>query len=173
MELHGQHIYLRLLTPDDVSEAYVAWMNDSEITQYLESRWTVQTKDTIRAFVQATCDSSKDFLFGMFLNENHKHIGNIKIGNINQVHRFGDVGLIIGDKASWGKGFAAEAIALVTRYGFEELNLHKLFAGMYEQNLGSYKAFIKAGYSDAGRYKQHFFCQGRYVDALWVEKCRD
>lgn len=173
MDLRGQHIYLRLLTTDDVSADYVAWMNDSEITQYLESRWSAQTTDTIRAFVQAMADSPKDFLFGMFLNEHHKHIGNIKIGNINQIHRYGDVGLIIGDKASWGKGIASEAISLVTRYGFDELNLHKLYAGMYEQNQGSYKAFIKAGYQDAGRYKSHFFCQGQYVDALWVEKCRE
>ncbi len=173
MKLHGQHIYLRQLTPNDVSNEYVAWMNDTEITQYLESRWSPQTFETVRTFVQAMCDSPKDFLFGMFLNTTNQHIGNIKIGNISSVHRYGDVGLIIGDKASWGKGIASEAISLVTKYGFEELNLHKLIAGMYEQNMGSYKAFIKAGYQDAGCYKAHFFCQGQYVDARLVEKCRE
>ncbi len=173
MITQGQHIYLRQITPQDVSSDYVAWMNDSEITQYLESRWTAQTIDTITAFVRAMSDSPSNFLFGIFLNATNKHIGNIKIGNINQIHRYGDVGLIIGDRASWGKGLASEAISLVTKYGFEELNLHKLFAGMYEQNVGSYKAFLKAGYQDAGRYKRHFFCQGQYVDALWVEKLRE
>ncbi|MFY8001003.1 MAG: GNAT family N-acetyltransferase [Candidatus Kapaibacteriota bacterium] len=172
MSIHGQQIYLRLLTPHDVNSDYVAWMNDNEITQYLEARWSIHTETTIRTFVQDICDSSNDYLFGIFLKNTDQHIGNIKIGNINQRHRYGDVGLIIGDRASWGKGIASEAISLVTRYGFEELNLHKLFAGMYEQNVGSYKAFIKAGYQDAGRYKAHFFYQGHYVDALWVEKCR-
>lgn len=173
MKLQGQHIYLRFLSPDDVSDDYVAWMNNAEITQYLESRWSVQTLEGIRAFVKTMADSPNDYLFGMFLNDTHQHIGNIKIGNVNQRHRYGDVGLIIGDKASWGKGIAAEAIALATRYGFEELNLNKLTAGMYEPNLGSYKAFIKAGYKEAGRYEKHFFYQGRYVDAFLVEKCRD
>jgi RimJ/RimL family protein N-acetyltransferase len=128
MKLQGLHIYLRLLTPDDVSKTYVAWMNDNEIIQYLESRWSVQTLETVRTFVQSMSDSPKDFLFGMFLNEIHQHIGNIKIGSIHFIHRHGDVGLIIGDKASWGKGIAFEAISLITRYGFEELNLNKLTA---------------------------------------------
>jgi RimJ/RimL family protein N-acetyltransferase len=172
MRLEGQHIYLRLLTPDDVGEEYVAWLNNPDITQYLESRWSSQTRDSARAFVQTISDSQRDFLFGMFLKENHRHIGNIKIGGINYIHRYGDVGLLIGDKDSWGKGIASEAISLVTRYGFEELNLNKLTAGMYEQNLGSYKAFIKSGYREVGRYRRHFFCQGRYVDAVIVEKCR-
>ncbi len=172
MKLQGQHIYLRFLSPDDVSDAYVAWMNNAEITQYLESRWSVQTLESIRAFVKAVADSSNDYLFGMFLKDTHQHIGNIKIGNINPHHHYGDVGLIIGDKASWGKGIAAEAISLVTRYGFEELNLNKLTAGMYEHNVGSYRAFIKAGYREVGRYEKHFFYQGRYVDAFLVEKCR-
>jgi [ribosomal protein S5]-alanine N-acetyltransferase len=173
MSIHGQHIYLRLLTPIDVNNDYVAWMNDNEITQYLETRWSVHTEATIRAFVQEICDSSNDYLFGMFLKNTDQHIGNIKIGNINQRHRYGDVGLIIGDKASWGKGIAAEAIKLITQYAFEDLNLNKLTAGMYEQNLGSYKAFLKAGYREVGRYQKHFFCQGRYVDAFLVEKCRE
>ncbi|MCS6809512.1 MAG: GNAT family protein [Bacteroidota bacterium] len=173
MRLCGQKIYLRLLTPDDVGDTYVAWMNDSEITQYLESRWAVHTKESIRAFVQAMCESPTNVLFGIFLRDTHKHIGNIKIGNINNIHRYADVGLIIGDKESWGKGIASEAITLATRYAFEELNLHKLIAGMYEPNLGSYKAFINAGYRDVGRYTRHFFYQGRYVDGLLVEKCRE
>jgi [ribosomal protein S5]-alanine N-acetyltransferase len=173
MSIHGQHIYLRELTPNDVGSDYVTWMNDSEITQYLESRWTTQTFESIRIFVQKMCDSSNDYLFGIFLKNTDQHIGNIKIGSINQFHRYGDVGLIIGDKASWGKGIAAEAIELITHYAFEDLNLNKLTAGMYEQNLGSYKAFLKAGYREVGRYQKHFFCQGQYVDAFLMEKCRE
>jgi [ribosomal protein S5]-alanine N-acetyltransferase len=107
----------------------------------------------------------------MFLKETQTHIGNIKIGSINWQHRYGDVGLLIGDKNSWGKGIAAEAISLVTQYAFEELNLHKLTAGMYEQNIGSYKAFIKAGYQEVGRFKQHYFSHGEYVDGIVVERC--
>lgn len=177
MRINGQRIYLRFLTPDDATPSYLAWMHDPDVIQYLESRWSVQTLDSIRAFIKAMNDSPRDYLFGIFLKETEprsgQHIGNIKVGGINERHRFGDVGLIIGEKSAWGKGYASEAITLATQYGFDELNLNKLTAGMYEQNVGSYKAFLKAGYREVGVYKQHFFYQGGYMDMYVVEKCRN
>jgi len=173
MKLIGERIYIRILTPADVSDAYVSWLNDDEITQFLELRWRAHTFDDVKKFVALMNESAQDHLFGIFLRENGRHIGNIKIGDINNMHRFGDVGLLIGDKKMWGKGYGAEAIKLATDYGFRELGLNSLKAGMYEGNTGSYKAFIKAGYKDAGRYRKHRFCNGRYVDELLVEKSRD
>jgi [ribosomal protein S5]-alanine N-acetyltransferase len=173
MKVLGTRIYLRLLSPDDVSEAYLQWMHDPEVIQYLESRWQTQTMESVRAFVQDKNDSQNDFLFGIFLNDTHQHIGNIKIGDINFLYRRGDVGLIIGEKSAWGKGYGTDAIELVTQYGFQDLNLHKLTAGMYVPNQGSYKAFIKAGYREVGIYKKHTFVNGQYVDSIIVEKCND
>ncbi len=173
MQITGQRINLRALTPDDVGERYVAWMNDAEITQFLESRWQVHTLESIRAFVAAMQASPRDVQFGIFLNEAGEHIGNIKIGSIDHIHRRADVGLLIGEKSAWGKGYATEAIELATRFAFEELNLQKLTAGMYAPNIGSYRAFIKAGWSDAGRQRAHYFYKGGYVDGIIVERYRD
>ncbi len=173
MKIVGQRIYLKILSPDDVTEAYLSWMHDSEVLQYLESKFRSQTMDSLRNFVQAVNDSPTDFMFGMFLSDSNQHIGNIKIGDITFLHRRGDVGLIIGEKTAWGKGYATEAIELVTRYAFEELNLNKLTAGMYKVNQGSYKAFIKAGYRDVGTYTKHMFFKGKYIDSLLLEKCND
>lgn len=173
MTLVGDRICLRLLSPEDVSPQYVSWLNDKEVTEFLEIRWRTHSLDDVREYVKSMNNSDHDFLFGIFLKESGEHIGNIKIGEINPLHRFGDVGLIIGNKNMWGKGYGADAIALVTRYGFGELDLNKLKAGMYDGNMGSYKAFIKAGYSEVGRYRKHRFCHGHYVDELLVEKSRD
>lgn len=52
----------------------------------------------------------------------------------------------IGEKNAWGKGFATEAIQLVTHFAFEQLHLHRLQAGLYASNIGSGKALEKAGY---------------------------
>ena len=117
--------------------------------------------------------SKNNFLFGIFLKENNEHIGNIKIGNINSFHRFADLGIMIGKKELWGKGYATEAIKLATRFAFRKLNLHKLTAGMYAPNKGSHKAFLKCGYVDAGRLRKHRSFNKRYVDNLVVEKIRN
>lgn len=173
MKAPGDRIYLRLLSPDDVVPNYVSWLNDCEVTKFLEIRWRVHTLDDVKAYVRAINESPHDFLFGIFLKESGEHIGNIKVGEIDPVHRFGDVGLIIGNKNMWGKGYGADAIALATRYAFSELNLNKLKAGMYDGNMASYKAFIKSGYREVGRYKKHRFCNGVFVDELLLEKGMD
>jgi [ribosomal protein S5]-alanine N-acetyltransferase len=172
MKLIGKRIYVKILAPEDVTEAYVEWMNDPEINQYLESRFRIQTMNSVCSFVNEMNNSPIDALFGMFLNDSHEHIGNIKIGNINTFHRRAEVGLVIGNRTMWGKGYGAEAIALVTKYGFEELNLNKLTAGMYVENMGSYKAFIKCNWRHVATLKEHCFSHGKYSDEFFVEICR-
>lgn len=173
MRIQGQRIFLRPLEERDVGEEYLMWMRDAEVTQYLECRDQVQTIDNLRAYVRGMNSSHRDHLFGMFLLQGNEHIGNIKIGNIREPHRSADLGLMIGKRSAWGKGYGAEAIALITRYGMESLRLNKLWAGMYSENLGSYYAFIKAGYREVGRFRQHILFNGRYIDSILVEKCRN
>jgi RimJ/RimL family protein N-acetyltransferase len=173
MHIPGQDVFLRPLMEEDVGEDYLGWMRDPLVTRYLESRDRTQTLDTLRTFVRNMNASARDYLFGIFLAQGEEHIGNIKIGNIREPHRSADLGLIIGRRSVWGKGYGSEAIALATRHAFEQLGLNKLWAGMYAENLGSYHAFIKAGYREVGRFRRHILFDGRYIDSILVEKCRD
>jgi RimJ/RimL family protein N-acetyltransferase len=166
-------VYLKLLSPEDVTQAYVNWMKDELVTQYLESRWRVFSLEELKDYVRHVNGSGQEYLFGIVLKENNQHIGNIKIGAINQFHRYGDIGLLIGEKTAWGKGYGREAIELATQYAFEKLNLNKLVAGIYVNNIGSHKAFMKAGYSEVGRLKKHRFSNGEYVDEILVERLKD
>jgi RimJ/RimL family protein N-acetyltransferase len=54
----------------------------------------------------------------------------------------------------------------VTDYAFNKLNLHKFTAGCYDANKGSAKCFQKSGFSIEGQRKNHYFCDGAYVDAI-------
>jgi [ribosomal protein S5]-alanine N-acetyltransferase len=161
---------LKILTPDDVGNKYVSWMNDAEVLQYMESRGKAYTLGELQDYVRTMNDGSNNFMFGIYLKENDEHIGNIKIGNINHMHKFGDIGLIIGNKKVWGKGYALEAINLATGYAFNELKLNKIIAGIYANNIGSIRVFKKAGYQEAGTYKEQRLYDGVYVDEIMVEK---
>ena len=172
MEIVGKTIYLRILASEDVGDNYVKWMRDEETVRFLESRWKTYTLENLKEYVRKINESHTDSLFGIFLRENNEHIGNIKIGDIDQVHQHGNVGIMIGDKNSWGKGCAKESIQLATKYAFEELNLNKLTAGIYANNISCYKAFLKAGYNEAERLKGHLFCKSKYVDRILVEIIR-
>jgi ribosomal-protein-alanine N-acetyltransferase len=173
LRIQGQNIFLRPLAEEDAGAAYLGWMCDPLVIQYLESRSQAQTLDSLRTFIRNMNASPLDHLFGIFSAQGGDHIGNIKIGSIREPHRSADLGLIIGRRSAWGKGHGTEAIALATRHAFEQLDLNKLWAGMYAENLGSYHAFLKAGYREVGRFRRHILFNGRYIDSILVEKCRD
>jgi ribosomal-protein-alanine N-acetyltransferase len=172
MKIQGERIYIKLLSPDDINQSYVEWMQDYETIEFLDSKWKVYTLDDLKSYVKHMNESPNDFLFGIFLITDNRYIGNIKIGSINQIHRFGDLGLLIGEKDCLGKGLGTESIELATKYAFEELNLNKLTAGMYINNIGSYKSFIKAGYREVGKLMKHKFIKGEYQDVILVEKIK-
>jgi len=170
--VEGERIFLRILSSDDVSDAYLAWMHDPEVTQYLECRWRSFSKEDLRSYVSNINEDKHNIFFGIFEKTSNLHVGNIKIGNIDMNHRFADIGLLIGERTCWGKGYGSEAISLATRYSFEELNLNKVTAGIYAANVASLKAFLKAGFKEVGLLRQHRFCKGVYMDEIIVEKCR-
>lgn len=162
--IQGERLYLREVRPSDVNETYYRWMNDPEVTAYLESRFYPNALESLADYVQGKISDHDNLFLAIVLQEGHRHIGNIKLGPINWIHRFADVALLIGEKECWGRGYATEAIRLVVTHAFQELNLHKLTAGCYIANQGSYKAFLKAGFVQEGLLRQHFHCRGEYVD---------
>lgn len=164
--IKGKRIHLRKISLSDVGPRYHAWLNDPEVNRYLETRFSSQTLEDISAFVRKMLEKSDEHLFAICLNDSDEHIGNIKLGPINAHHRSADVSLLIGEKKQWGKGYAAEAIGLVTRHAFETLKLNKLRAGCYAPNEGSARAFEKCGYKREGLLKGQVFCDGEETDVI-------
>ncbi len=149
-------LFLRNLGHEDVTERYLSWLQDDEVTRYLEVRFLTHTIDAIRSFVCDANDSSHSLLFGVFMSDGCGHIGNIKLGPIDRNHGRADISLMLGERSAWGKGYATEAISAVASYGFEKLNLKKIGAGCYSNNLGSLKAFLKAGFTHEATIKDHW-----------------
>ncbi len=168
ISIDGERIILKEMTADDVGENYVQWMNDEETTQYMESRFQDNTLESIREYVKKISERPNDFIFMIIEKESDRHIGNIRLGPINMRHGFSEVGVMIGDKASWGKGYATEAIRLLAKYAFEALKLHKLNASCYSNNLGSRKAFEKAGFKSEGTRKSQYKFGNEYVDVFMM-----
>jgi len=155
ISFESNRLRLRELTVENVSENYVSWLNDNEVNQYLESRFYKHSIADVERFVERINRESYNILLGVFIKKNMKHIGNIKIGPIDRYHNTASIGLLIGDKNEWGKGYASEAIQSVTKFSFDKLNLIKISASCYESNIGSKKAFEKSGYKIEGFLHNH------------------
>ena len=162
----GGRINLRKVIESDVNNNYFRWMNDAEVTRFLENGVQRYSIDALHEYVKEKNKDSSNYFLAIIARDGNQHIGNIKLGPINWVHRHGDIGIIIGEKEQWGKGYATEAISLVVKYAFENLKLHKITAGCTELNLGSMKAFQKNGFEIEGIRKKQFFWEGRYINSI-------
>ena len=172
MKISGEKIHLRPLTLADVTDDYYAWMNSPSVTKFLESRFRPVSKESILDYVKSVSANPDYFFMAIVLNENNRHIGNIKLGPVNWVHRLGEIGLMIGAEDCWGKGYASQAIALISSFAFENLNLHKVTAGCYAPNHASKKAFLRAGFSEEGVRPKHNFFNGEFIDAVLFGRIR-
>ena len=164
--LEGERIVLREIRLSDVNENYYRWMNDPEVIKYLECRFSSNSMGAIKDFVRTMLKDPDTIFMAIILKDGDRHIGNIKIGSIHRIHRQAVLGLLIGEKDCWGKGYATEVLRLVTNYAFKTLKLHKLVAGLYADNKGSEKAFKKAGFVVEGIKKQHLYCDGKFMDCI-------
>ena len=142
------NIQLRTLKKNNVTEKYVAWLNDYEIMKYTEQKYFKHSFSSVCDFVDQKYDSENDLLFGIF--SNYTHIGNIKLGPISWEHRSAEVSYFIGDKNYWGRGIATKCVDSIVKYGTKVLLLEKINAGYYELNIGSEKVFKKCGFCIEG-----------------------
>jgi ribosomal-protein-alanine N-acetyltransferase len=166
-------IALFLLTPDKVSDSYVRWLNDPAINLYLESRFVRQDRAGVAAFVAGILASDRDLFFGILDKDLDRHVGNIKLGPINRHHGLGEIGIMIGDRSAWGRGVGSRAIDRVAVVARDELGLRRLTAGCYASNVGSARAFEKAGFTVEAVRPAHFLLEGRPEDAVLLGRMLD
>lgn len=168
----GERVYLREVRPTDVGDAYYGWMNDPEVTRYLESRFYPQSLESLHSFVSGKLGDRDNVFLAIVLRADDRHVGNIKLGPVDWIHRTADIGLLVGERDCWGKGYATEAISLVTDYAFRTLNLRKVTASCYGNNPGSARAFEKAGFEVEGARRAQFHSDGEYVDQILLGRVR-
>ena len=160
-------IFLKELTPKDITKSYLKWMNDYNVHQFTEQRFKKHTIKNITKFVIEKRKSKNEFLYGIFLKNSKEHIGNIKLGPINFKHKYGDISYFIGNKKYWGKGFATEAISEIINIA-KKKGVKKLQAYFYEMNYGSKKVLIKNNFKCEGILKSRIiFKKKRYKSYLY------
>ncbi len=165
---------MRPLTAEDATAAYADWLNDPLINRYLETRYSTQTVETCRTFIEDSNADPNSHLFGIFRSSTDgAHIGNVKLGFVNQRYRTAQLSLFIGDRSAWGSGYAREVIRRVSRHGFDDLSLIKLEAGCYEHNLGSLRAFLSVGYVVEGFFRSHVEIEGDRQGCFWMGALSD
>lgn len=151
---------------------YPKWFYDQAIT--LGMVHDIRDKQDNEAYLQETNKSDNLYAFGINSIEesNSLYIGNCSL-KVNWRHRSAEIGIVIWDKNSHGKGYGTQVITELSDIAFKTFGIHRCWAGILEINEASIKAFKKAGYRGCGRKKEAIWKEGRFVDVIEMEKLED
>lgn len=147
-----------------LSEKYVSWLNDPEVVKFSENRHQIHTLESCSQYVESF-KGSNNFLWAIKLADNGEHIGNINAyWDIN--NNVADLGIMIGERGAWGKGFGYEAWQAVCDYLFAEKNVRKITGGCVAKNLGMIHIMRKSQMEEDGCRKQHHLLDGETVGVI-------
>lgn len=166
--MRGAKVYLRPLERSDLNDTYLGWLNNSEVTRYLEAGTFPTTMQDLEKFYQGVTGSRSDVILAIIDGKSHRHIGNAKLGPINWVHRRATFGIMIGEKEFWGKGVGEEVTRLMVEYGFLRLNLNRIGLGVFAEHEAAIRCYEAVGFQTEGRCREDMFSQGSYKDRLWM-----
>jgi RimJ/RimL family protein N-acetyltransferase len=182
--LHEDDMYLLPFGTKELhSEEYLTWMNDVEITKTLGRFDYLMPVDRSKLVDYYNAINRNNTVFlaiylggGLHSSQIDKtemrFIGSLKIYDIDQLARRASIGVAIGDRANWGKGYSSKAIRIACQYIFETLGLRKITAGYIASNIGMERAFLKNGFEVEAIFKEHLYYEGTYSDHKYVCKFR-
>jgi RimJ/RimL family protein N-acetyltransferase len=141
------------------------WRNDPIVRRYARNLWP-NTLEEIKKWFEPPADRhTRDFVvFTIYQKADKRPIGTVGFGRINWVNRNANIWGVIGEPEYWGKGIIGEATKLLIRYGFTELNFHKIYAGVFSPNARSLRAAEKLGFEKEGIIKETEYVDGQYLD---------
>jgi RimJ/RimL family protein N-acetyltransferase len=171
--LVGERVYLRALDESDVDGDYVAWLNDPEVCQFNAHHVFPYDRAAALSYIAAAKNAKNAVIVAVCLKDGDKHIGNLSLQSISPVYRSAEYAVLMGDRASWGKGYAKEASLLIMRHGFRELNLHRVHCGTSEENVPMQRLARFMGMKEEGRRRQAMFKHGRFLDVIEYGVLRD
>jgi len=166
--LFGPRIRLRAAEKSDI-DAFLRWINDPEVTENLMLISPMSRVEEERWYENMINQPPSEHVLVIEIKDEEKSAGWFAIGtcqftNIDWRNRFGEVGIMIGEKSFWDHGYGTEALGLLLEHGFNTLNLHRVWLQVYAKNQRGIRAYEKAGFTNEGKYRQAHYQHGRYYD---------
>ena len=170
----GDKVRLVPLDKERHFENTVRWVNDPEITWRTLVGDFPLTRLAEHEYFDRAGRGDSDISFAVeTLTEDEEHIGLVGLHDINYRHGSASLGLIIGRRQLWGRGFGTDIAAVATRYAFEVAGLRLVLAEVMADNVASYKAILKAGFTEVGRIPHRYWKRGAYRDNILLAAYRD
>jgi len=172
--IYGERIRLRAAERSDIP-LFLEWFNDPEVlhglslylpmSQAQEEKWFEKMLERPQDEQPMTIETRD--------GDEWVAIGNLGLVSIDNKARSSEVGIAIGNKAYWNKGYGTEAMTLLLKHSFETLNLHRVMLRVFSNNPRAIRCYEKCGYQHEGALRKAHYQEGIYHDVLLMGILRE
>jgi RimJ/RimL family protein N-acetyltransferase len=156
------------LSPVDINDAekFTEWLNDMEVIVNLTFFHRMININDEKVSLEKL---SKEHNYSIIDLETNEMIGNCGYINIDHLNQCGDIGIFIGNKNYWNKGYGSEALTLLLDYGFKALNLHNVQLCVYSFNKRAIKSYKKVGFKIIGNKREALKRGNEFYDIIYMD----
>jgi RimJ/RimL family protein N-acetyltransferase len=175
--LIGDLVRLSAVDHTELGKAYSKWNNDSELTRFMDSRAVkMNSAKIIAASFEKEIEegSPVQHFFTIRTLQEDRLLGDVGLHVTNNwSSRDAFVGIGIGNRADWGKGYGTDAMKLILQFAFMETNLRRVTLSVFEYNPRAIRSYEKTGFRHEGRLRGALLRDGRRWDMLYMGILRE
>jgi RimJ/RimL family protein N-acetyltransferase len=165
----GELVQLSLRETGAEAEILARWSRD---TEYWRLRSTdsayPQSARSIRARLAADWlgPDPTNYYFYIRTRAEDRLIGTVGLFDVDGVHGDAVVGIGLGERDCWGRGYGTDALRVLLRFAFHELNLRRVSLSVLSSNPRAMRSYEKAGFVYEGRHRRQNHIEGRRYDEV-------
>lgn len=160
----GKHVRLTAFNKGD-AWAMSRWYEDAGFQRLVDAPHArPRSAEEIEKWFEEWQKNEREVTFAVRLLDEETPLALVSLEGILWSHGVAWLGIGIGDREQWGKGYGREAMQLVLRYGFNELNLHRIQLTVFEYNERAIALYEKLGFQREGVYREFMQRDGKRYD---------
>ena len=160
-----ENIKLRSLKKNDTQLLY-DWINNRQLVLNNNSYFPTSEKDHEKWIENMMIKLSDLVIFVIEDTVTNKSIGICKLININWIHSSAELQIRLGDESLCGQGNGTKAVKLLCQFGFNDLNLHRIYIQVFQNNKRAIRSYEKCGFLKEGILKEAAFIDGKRIDVI-------
>ena len=151
---------------------YLGWLNDHEVQRFHGTRYP-RNMDDLDGRVSVAPMRYSSAGFAVEALDDGSLIGEVTLEALHPEMRSALLGITIGDRSRWGRGYGTDTVRTVCRFGFDMMNLHRVELHVFHENAAAIRAYEKAGFKREGLLREAVYKHGHWMDDVVMGLLQD
>lgn len=162
----GERVRLTALRPGD-AQTLAHWYEDGDFSRLFDAHPAYPKTESTLVKWMDSADRDRDAVaLAIRLLYSDDLLGYVEIDGIQWTHGCGWLAIGIGSPSHRKKGYGTEAMQLVLRFAFHELNLHRIQLSVFSYNTAAIRLYERLGFTREGTFREYLLRDGKRHDMI-------